>query len=102
MNTECIVLTPCPRGLPHKAKVQVDVVETRHILIPIHNFDVARFSMMFARHVEENYHSLDPREKLLVYYSPSDFSSDKLDLVVEELRRWIEEWLENDRIRCSS
>ena len=102
MNTECIVLTPRPRQLPHGAKVQVDVVETRHILVAMHNFDVARFSMMFARHLEESYHSLDSREKLLVYYSPSDFSGDKLDLIVEELRRWIEEWLKNDRIRRSS
>jgi len=102
MNTECIILAPHPRRLsPHGTTVQVDAIESRHILIPMRNLDVARFSMAFSRYVEENY-PLDPREKLLVYYSPNDFDNDKLDLVVEELRRWIEEWLENDRSRRSS
>lgn len=93
--TECVTLMPYPGELPSGMTVQVEAVEVRHILVAISHAKAAHFYTEFSRHLETSY-DLDPREKFRVYYSLDKFSIQELDCVVEKLRRWIEEWLDNN------
>jgi hypothetical protein len=93
--TECVTLLPYPRDMSDGAMVQVEAVEARYILVAVNAADAAHFYRELSRHLEASY-DLDPREKFRVYYSLDKFSIQELDCVAEKLRRWIEEWLDNN------